>query len=308
MSIDSIGPLPKSKKGNTHIIVAIDHFTKWVEAEAIPSNNADNTARFISTNIIYRHGSPQTILTDNGKNYIAKGVTKLYESLAIHGLLTAPYHPQTNGMVERVNGTLMKILRCYAEESDEWDEYLPAALMAYQTARHSATGFSPFRMMYGREPALPSLLLPTTLDLKDFNYDKYLREFTAELVAVQASGWEKITSGHQLLLKDKIDDTNDYPKYDLQDKVLSYVCRKLKDRPTKLESVWDGPYTVIHRRNNEYAICHDLNGQVINRVHARFLRPYYHPRQKSGVTANPIVTDTITTGRLIAFSLLMVPP
>ncbi|KAF5196167.1 Pol polyprotein, partial [Thalictrum thalictroides] len=218
VSIDTIGPLPVSRKGNRWIIVAIDNFTRWVEAKAVPANTDKNTAKFLTNQVIYRHGCPQNLLHDNGANYISKLLGYVKEAMGIHGVVTAPYHPQTNGTVERVNGTLVKIIRSIASETSDWDEYVPAAVMAYRLATHSAMGYSPFRLLYGREPALPAHLLPSTLALEKYNYDVFVRDLTREIVAMQASGWEKMRRGQLVTLGGRAEDTKAYPIYQLDDK------------------------------------------------------------------------------------------
>lgn len=280
VSIDSIGPLPCSKKGNRWILVAIDNFTRWVEALAVTANTDSITAAFITNQVIYRHGCPQNLLHDNGTNYVSKLVSQVKEAMGIHGILAAPYHPQTNGAVERVNGTLLKILCCLSNKTTEWDEYLPAALMAYRLTPHSATGHSPFKLLYGREPALPNHLLPFTLDFTNLDYDSMLNTLVSDIVTLQATGWERTKAGHQILLNSQDPCESAYPIYKIEDKVLAYISRSTQKRAHKLGAVWEGPFTIIHRRHNEYAIKHDKTGIVTNRVHSRFLRAYLHPREK----------------------------
>ena len=77
VSIDIMGPMKRSNKSsnNQYIIAAVDHFTKWVEAEVISSSSAKVNAKFIVSNVIVRHGCPQTLLTDNGSNFTSKVVS-----------------------------------------------------------------------------------------------------------------------------------------------------------------------------------------------------------------------------------------
>ena len=100
IGIDFVGPLPKTKKGNRYIIIAIDYLTKWPEAKAVPNAIAEETEKFIYEDIICRHDCSQIILTDRGtyfNNQLIKGLTKQFN---IKHLLLFPYHSQTNGLVE----------------------------------------------------------------------------------------------------------------------------------------------------------------------------------------------------------------
>lgn len=112
ISIDVMGLIGSNPtfRGNRYIIVAVDHFSKWVEAKAIPSPTSQATAKFIISHVILIHGCPSTILTDNGSNFASEMVTSLNESMGIRDTKSALYHPETNRSVERVNGTLKSIL------------------------------------------------------------------------------------------------------------------------------------------------------------------------------------------------------
>ena len=100
--------------------------------------------------IFSRVGIPQEILTDQGTNFTSKLLGELYRLLNIKALRTSPYHPQTDGLVERFNGTLKGMLRKTAQEDGkDWDKLLPYLLFAYREVPQSSTGFSPFELLYG---------------------------------------------------------------------------------------------------------------------------------------------------------------
>ena len=103
-----------------------------------------------------RMGVPEEILTDNGANFISKNMRHFFQITGIHQIKTSPYHPQTDGMVERFNSTLKRLLRKLTQtHSTEWDECLPFVLWAYSGTIHSTTGFSPYHLLFGREMRLP---------------------------------------------------------------------------------------------------------------------------------------------------------
>jgi hypothetical protein len=154
IGIDIVGPLPETSKQNKYMVVAIEYLTKWVEVRALDKATAENVANFIYENIICRHSTPKIILTDQGSHFKNKLVDELCNKFRIEHRLSLPYHPQTNGLVERFNRTLCTML---AKTNDifNWDLHIPSVLFAYRTTLHSTTKYIPFYLNYGRDPKLP---------------------------------------------------------------------------------------------------------------------------------------------------------
>ncbi len=157
IGIDYVGPLPRTKEGNKYIIVAMDYLTKWPEARLTKEATAATTVEFIYDDIVCRHGCPGIIQTDRGTHFNNRLLEKLVEKFRIEHIMSTPYHPQTNGLVERYNRTLINTLAKMAEKhTDEWDKYVAPALFSYRTSRHSTTRLTPFFLVYGREAKLPT--------------------------------------------------------------------------------------------------------------------------------------------------------
>ena len=175
VGMDIVGPLPKTKNGNLYIVVATEYLTKWPEARAIPDAKASSVISFFYEDIICRHGCPKEILTDRGTHFVNEMLDSLCSKLGVKHRLSTAYHPQTNGLVERFNKTLCETLAKFANENkDDWDLYIPSALFAYRTKRHSTTKHEPFYLTYGRDVTLPveflaqeSLVLPETDPYED---------------------------------------------------------------------------------------------------------------------------------------------
>ncbi|POM79646.1 Uncharacterized protein PHPALM_2626, partial [Phytophthora palmivora] len=137
--VDAVGPLVTTPRGNKFILVFADYFTRWVEAFAIERLDSVTFVEIMVNEVISRHGVPEKLLSDQGSNFISELARSLYETLGIKKLFGAAYHPQTQGLVERFNGTLIGMLRMYVSESqDDWDLYLPRVLFAYRTSYHEA--------------------------------------------------------------------------------------------------------------------------------------------------------------------------
>ena len=124
IGIDFVGPLERTKRRNRYILVVTDYLTKWPEAKAMKEATAENVVKFIYEGIICRHGCPKIILSDRETHFRNKLVEGLCEKFKIKHKLSSPYHPQTNGLVERFNQTLCESLAKVSERENQWDEYL----------------------------------------------------------------------------------------------------------------------------------------------------------------------------------------
>lgn len=146
VAIDLMVGLPRSEKGNVQIIVAIDHFSKWVEARATADRKATTIAKFVVEQIIARHGAPKEILTDNALEFKAQTLKEIKKLVGTHHIYSSAHYHQGNAIVERVNHTLMERLACIlqSDQADKWDEHLQLAVFAVNTAKHATTGYSPF--------------------------------------------------------------------------------------------------------------------------------------------------------------------
>lgn len=175
VAADIIGPLPLTKKRNRFILTLVDTCSMW--SEAIPA--------FIS--IFSRLGFPEQILTVNRSQFTGRIMTEVFNHIGTQHFRTSPYHPQSNGQVERFNGTLITILRKLVEEKpDTWDTYIPAALFAYREVPHTSTGLSPATLLFGRPIAGPLEALQKswtdeTIDHSVQNASQYLKELQSKL-------------------------------------------------------------------------------------------------------------------------------
>ncbi|OWZ11920.1 Retrotransposon Polyprotein [Phytophthora megakarya] len=164
--VDAIGPLPTPDRGNKYILVFVDYFTRWAEAFAFQGLDSITFVNVMIDGVICRHGVPEQLLSDRGTNFTPELARSLYQTLGIKKIFGAAYHPQTQGLVERFNGTLLGMLRLFVHETQtDWDVYLPRVLFVYRTSYHESLGDTPFFSLYGRDPKL-------TLDLAFLNTTK----------------------------------------------------------------------------------------------------------------------------------------
>jgi hypothetical protein len=171
---------PPSARGHRYIIVAIDYFTKWVEAMPMFKDDGETATLFLFNQIIARFGIRREIVTDHGSHFQNQMMTKLTSNLGLRQEHSSPYYPQANGQVEAVNKTLKMILqRAINSANLNWHLMLYLALWAYRTSVKTAIDFSPFQLVYRLEPVfpiecqIPSLklavqLLPDTSPLEEW--------------------------------------------------------------------------------------------------------------------------------------------
>lgn len=157
LAVDCLGPFPETHRKNKYIVVFVDHLTKWVESFATPDIQATTIARFLFDEIICRHSTPKSLHSDRGSNFLSNIVKELCKLLQISKTFTSSFHPSGNGLVERSNATIARALSMFVDKNHkDWDVYLPAVMFAFRaTPNTETTSFSPFYLVYGREPIFP---------------------------------------------------------------------------------------------------------------------------------------------------------
>ena len=277
IAMDIVGPLPRSRSGNRYVLVICDYATRYPEAIALRSIDAEHVAEEL-IKVFSRVGVPQEILTDQGSNFTSQLLTELYRLLHVHPIRTSPYHPQTDGLVERFNQTLKTMLRKTAtSDGKDWDKLLPYVLFAYREVPQTSTGFSPFELLYGRNVRGP-------LDV--------LRE---SWEASQQSN-ESVVS-HILLTRERLRSMSELVQQNLsraQDKQKRWYDQTARDRelhpgdqvlvllPTstnKLLAQWQGPYQVLQKvgKVNYMVDMHDRRKR--KRIfHINMLREFHIPK------------------------------
>ena len=241
IGIDIVGPLPLTENGNKYIVVATDYMTKWPEAKAIPQATAQQVANFIYEDIICRHGCPHIILSDRGSHFRNQLIDKLLEKFEIKHIYSTPYHPATNGLVERFNRTLCESLAKTTATISKWDENIPPVLFAYRTARQATTKIEPFYLVYGRTANFP---LKKGLEIAETNLLTRLFTLTNELPVTRGQTQTRITKQQQKQ-KEYHDRRIVTPvTYEIGNKVLLYEAAKQTSHTGKLEPKWKGPYYI----------------------------------------------------------------
>ncbi len=159
LAMDMVGPLPPTLEGHRYILTVCDYGTRYPEAFALKSTTSKDVAKALME-MFSRTGIPEEILTDRGSNFCSELMREFYAMMGIRSTKTSAYHPQTDGMAERFNGTLKLGLRKYVERfQGQWNKALPYILFAYRETPHTTTGLSPFELTFGRTPKGPLYVL-----------------------------------------------------------------------------------------------------------------------------------------------------
>ncbi|GJU92329.1 reverse transcriptase domain-containing protein [Tanacetum coccineum] len=152
--IDFMGPF-SSSHGNKYILVAVDYLSKWVEAKALPTNDARVVVKFLKS-LFARFGTPRAIISDRGTHFCNDQFAKVMSKYGVTHRLATAYHPQTSGQVEVSNRGLKRILeRTVGENRASWSDKLDEALWAFRTAFKTPIGCTPYKLVYGKSCHLP---------------------------------------------------------------------------------------------------------------------------------------------------------
>ncbi|CAD6186524.1 unnamed protein product [Caenorhabditis auriculariae] len=239
----------RATSGNRYILTIIDLFTKFAAAYPIQNKTGEAVATTLTENWLLREGRiPKTILTDQGnefRNELMETVTKMMGSNHVQ---TKGYNSRENGCVERFNRTLESILKKKMVITTDWDKLVPAAVFAYNSTKHGTTGESPYFLMYGRDPRIPSEIedkfkpkwVQNDLDSYKYTLMEVLHQAHEEARANLLK--EGTAMKKQFDKKNKTEDKT-FPK--VGDRVLLWVpTEAANSKNPKLVSGWSGPFRV----------------------------------------------------------------
>lgn len=275
IAFDILGPLPRSNDGNKYILVVMDYFTKWPEAYPIPDQEATTVAEVLLQNWISRYGTPLQLHSDQGRNFTSAVFKALCVLLKIDKTQTTPLHPQSDGMVERFNRTILNHLSLHVSKNQQdWDRKLPLFLLAYRSAVHETTGFTPSKMLFGRELRLPCDLLFGRPPDAPSSPEDYVCELQERLECVHEFARNRINIATEKM-KTRYDTRATEHEFHEGDKVWFWNPIRRKGLSPKLQSNWDGPYTVLKRLNDVVIRIQKSRNSKPRVVHCDRLSPYF---------------------------------
>ncbi|XP_027157539.1 uncharacterized protein LOC113759173 [Coffea eugenioides] len=266
--MDVIGTIdPPASNGHRFILVAIEYFTKWVEAESFKHVTKKVVANFLRDHIICRFGVPETLITDNAKNLNNDMVDGLCEQFKIKHRNSAIYRPQMNGAVEAANKNLKKIIRKMTEKHRDWHEKLPYALMAYRTSIRTSTGATPYSLMYGMEAVLPAeveipslrILMETKLEEAD-----WIKQRHEQLTLIDEKRFNAICHGqcYQKRVARAYNKKVHRRAFEEGDKVLKRILSMQDEAKGKFAPNWQGPFIIQKVLPGGALILAEMDGRV----------------------------------------------
>lgn len=268
VALDIVGPLnPITLNNNSCILTLQDDLTKYSVAVPLPNQEADTVARAFVNNFICIYGAPFSILTDQGTNFLSDLFKQVNKILKIKKLQTSPYHPQTNGALEKSHHSLSNYLRNFAsDDPNNWDTWVPFAMFCYNSTPHTVTQFMPFELLFGHKPQIPSSFLKSPEPL--YTYDDYAKELKYRMQKSNEIAKENINKSKE---KSKLhyDQHIKSVKFSVGDSVL------LRDesKKGKLSPPWLGPFIVVEVLSDENTRI--KIGNTVKTVHNNRLKRFF---------------------------------
>lgn len=258
ISLDIVGPLPEAGTQNLRYILTLqDDLTKFSIAYPIPNATAEDSCECL-VHFISLFGIPKSILTDQGTNFTAELFKRTCEFLKIKQIWSSPYHPQTQGALERSHSTLKEYLKSFVNENQtNWHKFVYTAMLTYNSTIHTTTQFTPFELIFGHKPYIPDSVFELRADI---TYPEYIKMLHHRLKVSREKAIQNINAS-----KERSKNYYDKHTRPVQYKIGEYVYVKNHLRLRKaLSPVWKGPYKVVKiHGNNTLSI-------LINRRHVKY--------------------------------------
>ncbi|MCO5591119.1 hypothetical protein L7F22_045097 [Adiantum nelumboides] len=261
--------------------MGVDYMTRWAEATATTSITAKEVAKFVFESICCRFGVPLEILSDRGPGFRGDLVGELMHNLGISRRHSTPYYPQCNGLVEKVNGLVCRIItKQVYNKPKEWDKHLQAALWAYRTSYKTSLGYTPFHLVYGKEALLPIEVQLSSLKFlarDEMNPKQKVLQRILELERLELDRTEAIEHYAMQAEQRRQKFNKGLPSKKIKKGmlVLRYDNRFDTRKDKKFVSRWEGPFLVMRRHQNGSYRLQDMNGKMHKtRVNGWRLKPY----------------------------------
>lgn len=270
--IDFVGEInPNSEGGHKYIMSISCDLTKYLIMVPTFDATALTAAKIIVEEVCLIFNFPKMIVSDNGPAFTAEIFKQMAKLLDIRHIKTTPYHPQSNGSIERYHRTLGQYIRAYTQKNQsQWSKYLPFFTFSYNTTVHSTTGFAPHTLVFGYDLQIP---IKTKTARQNYDYDSYHHELLHQLRDAQERAKELIQSR-------KLENKKHYDKK----KLHSHLALKRNDlvlvrndvKKNKFQNKYSGPYRVEEvispavtkiKRGNKSQIIHNDKLKISNADH-----------------------------------------
>ena len=265
--------LDRAKGGFEYALIVTDHFTRFTQIYGTKKKSALAAAEKIYNEYVPKFGLPLRIHSDQGGEFCNKLHSRLQQLAGICASRTTPYHPQSNGQVERVNRTVINMLKTLSEkEKQNWKAFLPKLAFAINTTVNKSTTFSPYFLMFGRSPVLPIDLIfgiepKTGPEKMRQSYEKFVEEWQSSMkqafdvvrrraeksAEIGKRGYDKKVYGSEIMVGERV-----------------LVRNRERGGTGKLRTHWENRiYVVVEKDPNVpvYTVRPESGRQSIKRVH-----------------------------------------
>ena len=274
ISLDFITDLPLTRNKKDSILTVVDKATRMVHLVPCRKDvTAADTARLVWQHIVKLHGIPRVIFSDRGTQFTSHFWQELWKMTGTSLKFSTSYHPQTQGVVERMNSVVSQTFRCLITESEirDWEQLLSTVEITINSSPNSSTGYTPFYLNYGFHPVAPIELLAGD--------EKSVVEAVTNFVERICSLWNKAKENLQksVVKQARLYDKKHRPvEFAVGDRVLlSTRNLNVKNLPAKLKSRFCGPFVVSERIGQQaYRIELPIDWSVHDVFHVSLLKPW----------------------------------
>ena len=297
--LDWIQDLEETRQGNTQLLVAIDRSTRYCLLQSFAQRDAASVLKFLHS-LSTKFGAPVNIITDRAKCFLCVEVDKYLKSNGITLFPSSAYHPQTNGMVERLNALVKTMLgKCCRSDVNKWDLFLETVQFNLNARIHSFTGYSPFYLAHGVSPRLPGNLTPPVL--WDFNDSNDVESYTQR--ELEDLGHARSVAFRRSLQQAKrMKETHDSSTPVLANRfqVGEFVRLKANRGNLMIKSLYPkflGPFIIEQvNAHDSYYLKHPDGSVLSHPVNANDLSPWMVPRGEATVIEESNNNDSMELG------------
>ena len=268
--------MPESPDGHKYVITAIDYLTKYVEMRALKTKTAIEVANFIYEELICQYGCSDIHITDQGREFCNEVNNTLLKRSGTRHRITSAYHPQANGLVERMNRMISEILLKTIKNQEDWVQALPTVAFAHRSSEQASTTCIPMQFLIGRQPTLP-----IDIKMKGKDYiendltEEEVKAIEIEILCQNINKLKKMRDEYILIGQSNIEKAQSRQKkaYDrrknyvsdinINDMVMRKLQKNVQRKGGKLEKKFAGPYKVVAKTVKGNCQLEDAKGKVL---------------------------------------------
>ncbi|KAG0873910.1 hypothetical protein G6F35_009332 [Rhizopus arrhizus] len=278
VGLDAVGPIEEEGNEFKYMLVCVDYLTRWPIAAAVRDITALTTDRFLYNYLFMHHGIPSYLLTDRGTSFKAEYIDYILKKLECRHLITCAYRPQSNGMVERMNQTLVQTISKLKNDDRTpkyWNSYINAALFSIRTMINDSTRFTPAMLLYGYELRTPANWPAPRYDYVEGEIHEEVKRRTLEIdMYISRLRQDAVDSSNQKKekMKKRYDqEVTEVRRFEIGDLVL------MKDHTPKDKFAykWLGPFEVVKvNKNHTYHLVGPNSRRIEEAVNGHYLLPF----------------------------------